>query len=209
MKHLNNYITEALVKKHIITKDFIDLGLPSGTLWAASNLGAKDIYDAGDFYAWSETKAKENFGYTNYKFSSYDGYGFIKYNNNDKKIILDPEDDAATANDPTTHMPSGDQFEELVKFTNAKVINDENGSYVLLQSLCNDAELIFPLGGTVNTKSNTPDDSGFESMLWSNTSHSPEYADNMFIISNSSHYKLLNPRYNNSKYLGRNIRAVK
>lgn len=41
MKKLNNYIKEALVKKHIpvkkIPNGYVDLGLPSGTLWATED----------------------------------------------------------------------------------------------------------------------------------------------------------------------------
>lgn len=36
--------------------DYIDLGLPSGTLWATCNLGAEKPTDYGQYYAWGETK---------------------------------------------------------------------------------------------------------------------------------------------------------
>lgn len=38
----------------------VDLGLPSGLLWAAGNLGAKKETDSGLFYAWGETTGYEN-----------------------------------------------------------------------------------------------------------------------------------------------------
>ena len=31
---------------------FVDLGLPSGTLWCSYNLGATNVWDYGDFFAW-------------------------------------------------------------------------------------------------------------------------------------------------------------
>ena len=34
---------------------FIDLGLPSGTLWAKCNLGASTPQETGKYYAWGET----------------------------------------------------------------------------------------------------------------------------------------------------------
>lgn len=37
---------------------FVDLGLPSGLLWADRNVGADSPYDYGDFFAWGETKTK-------------------------------------------------------------------------------------------------------------------------------------------------------
>ena len=39
-------------------QQFVDLGLPSGTLWAAYNVGAKKAEEAGDFFSWGETKTK-------------------------------------------------------------------------------------------------------------------------------------------------------
>ncbi len=34
---------------------YVDLGLPSGTLWATSNIGADDPNDAGDYFAYGKT----------------------------------------------------------------------------------------------------------------------------------------------------------
>ena len=38
---------------------YVDLGLPSGTLWATCNLGADTPEDYGDYFAWGETAHKE------------------------------------------------------------------------------------------------------------------------------------------------------
>lgn len=38
---------------------WIDLGLPSGTLWATMNVGASSPEDYGDYFAWGETSPKE------------------------------------------------------------------------------------------------------------------------------------------------------
>ena len=45
----------------------VDLGLPSGTLWATCNIGADSPYDYGDYYAWGETNPKTNFFDLTYK----------------------------------------------------------------------------------------------------------------------------------------------
>ena len=34
--------------------EYVDLGLPSGTIWAASNIGAKAPESAGSYFAWGE-----------------------------------------------------------------------------------------------------------------------------------------------------------
>lgn len=39
----------------------IDLGLPSGTLWACCNVGATKPEDEGGYYAWGETEEKEEY----------------------------------------------------------------------------------------------------------------------------------------------------
>ena len=46
----------------------VDLGLPSGTLWANINLGASSPDDSGDYYAWGETATKPSFTNGNYTY---------------------------------------------------------------------------------------------------------------------------------------------
>ena len=41
--------------------EFVDLGLPSGTLWATCNIGALAPEEAGNHYAWGETETKTNY----------------------------------------------------------------------------------------------------------------------------------------------------
>ena len=45
---------------------YIDLGLPSGTLWADRNIGAIEPEDEGDFYTWGETEPKKKYLWDNY-----------------------------------------------------------------------------------------------------------------------------------------------
>ena len=39
--------------------EYVDLGLPSGTLWATCNVGANSPEEYGDYFAWGETTPKE------------------------------------------------------------------------------------------------------------------------------------------------------
>ena len=74
----------------------IDLGLPSGLKWAASNLGAASKEDPGLYFAWGETQAKDkDFHWLNYAFGT--NLDITKYNKSDGLILLEPQDDAATA----------------------------------------------------------------------------------------------------------------
>lgn len=92
---------------------FVDLGLPSGLLWATSNVGAGVAADAGNFYAWGETTPKADCSWPTYKYgASY--ADLTKYNATDGKTSLDPEDDAAYTNWGTScRMPNNDDFVEL------------------------------------------------------------------------------------------------
>ena len=47
--------------------EYVDLGLPSGTLWATCNVGADSPEDYGDYFAWGETESKEVYNWSTYK----------------------------------------------------------------------------------------------------------------------------------------------
>lgn len=108
--------------------EWVDLGLPSGTLWATCNVGASVPEDYGDYFAWGETEPKDYYDWSNYKWYEYgyaDGYwhsGYTKYCTNssdgldgfvDNKTELDPSDDAACTYYPDGRMPSVEQIQEL------------------------------------------------------------------------------------------------
>lgn len=52
--------------------EYVDLGLPSGTLWATYNVGATSPYEKGHYFAWGETEPREDFSWESYKF--FKGY---------------------------------------------------------------------------------------------------------------------------------------
>lgn len=52
--------------------EYVDLGLPSGTLWATYNVGATSPYEKGQYFAWGETDPREDFSWESYKF--FKGY---------------------------------------------------------------------------------------------------------------------------------------
>lgn len=73
---------------------FVDLGLPSGLLWATRNVGAESIYEVGNYYSWGEIEPKNKYTLTTYKW--FDGDEFTKYTPEDGKRELDAADDVAT-----------------------------------------------------------------------------------------------------------------
>ena len=78
-----------------IPKNCVDLGLPSGLLWAKSNMGTTDPKEIGDYYAWGETSTKKEYHGDNYK--HYTKGDLKKYYEKDWKTVLELEDDAARA----------------------------------------------------------------------------------------------------------------
>ena len=93
--------------------DYVDLGLPSGTLWAKRNVGATQEQDYGQYFAWGETEPKDTYSWATY-FDSDNGSSssFLKYNT--ANMALQPEDDAATVNlGAAWQMPTKAEMEEL------------------------------------------------------------------------------------------------
>ena len=94
--------------------EFVDLGLPSGTLWATCNVGATKPEDYGDYFAWGETMTKSSYKRKNYKWCKGRDCTLTKYNRVDHKTILELSDDAANANwGGDWRMPTEAEQDEL------------------------------------------------------------------------------------------------
>ena len=67
------FISTSYAQTNVIDgHEYVDMGLPSGTLWATCNIGAESSTDFGDYFAWGETEPKEEYTNENYKF--FEGY---------------------------------------------------------------------------------------------------------------------------------------
>lgn len=146
--------TRGVIKGH----EWVDLDLPSGTLWATQNVGANKPEDYGDYFAWGETSGYKS-GKTKFNLDTYkwlagrnsEGVEQLKkyvvkyYGEPDNKAILDKEDDAAFVNWGSGWlMPTKEQFEELLqnctwKWTTIKGIKGfevkgKNGNTIFLPS---------------------------------------------------------------------------
>ena len=135
---------------------FVNLGLPSGTLWATCNIGAVSPEDDGLYFRWGETTGYRSRAFrgdpkwVEYKFKKGESVKkFLKYNNNklngrvDNKTELDLEDDAAfTSLGISWRIPSIEQIKELMNcckwvWTNYKGmmgyhVISENGNSIFL-----------------------------------------------------------------------------
>lgn len=66
---------DVLFAQAITSGKEVDLGLPSGTIWAGWNLGATSPEQAGYYYAWGELQEKSDYNLDSYKyFDSFVGY---------------------------------------------------------------------------------------------------------------------------------------
>ena len=100
--------------------EYVDLGLPSGTLWAICHVGATKPEEYGDYFAWGETQPKDYYDWSTYKWCNGSFNTQTKYNTNssygtvDNKTTLDLSDDAARANwGGSWRMPTDAELTEL------------------------------------------------------------------------------------------------
>ena len=107
--------------------DYVDLGLPSGLLWATCNVGASSPEEPGDLFAWGEITPKDTYYISTYQHCLGSFNTFTKYCNDsdygyngyiDNLTTLLPEDDAATANwGGNWRMPTEEEWQELLANT--------------------------------------------------------------------------------------------
>lgn len=112
--------TETPTPEVSVSYNAVDLGLPSGTLWADRNVGADSPEDYGDYFAWGETEPKSTYNWSTYKWCRGSEDTMTKYCTDssygtvDNKTVLDLEDDAAYVNmGAEWRMPTTDELKEL------------------------------------------------------------------------------------------------
>lgn len=185
----------------------VDLGLPSGTLWADRNVGADSPEDYGDYFAWGETEPKETYEWSTYKWYQDSSRTLTKYCKKssydivDNKTVLDLEDDAAYVNMGTEwRMPTSDELKELYnkctwtrttqKGTWGYKVTGPNGNSIFLTAAG------YRYGSDL-------DDAGSWGYYWSASLESnPYYA--LRLSFNSSDYGV----YYYYRYYGHSVRAV-
>lgn len=131
-------------------RDYVDLDLPSGTLWATCNVGAEKPEDYGYYYAWGETSTKNSYYSSNYKWYNGSDYSFTKYGDFDN---LDLSDDAAYVNwGSNWRMPNDYDFRELINTHNTETEKvTQNGVIGLkITSKSNGKSIFLPLAGFIN-----------------------------------------------------------
>ena len=200
-----------LVANFDLDHTYVDLGLPSGTLWATCNLGANLPEEYGDYFAWGETQPKDNFSWANYQYCMGSFNTLTKYCNNpdigyngftDNLTTLLPEDDAATANwGGDWCMPTDEEWQELYQNTTV-TWTTRNGVNGRLFTASNGNSLFLPASGYGNES--TPEATGSIGDYWTSSLDTdyPSGASSFFFNSSNYYISFCNRLY------GRNVRAV-
>ena len=155
---------------------YVDLNLPSGTLWAWKNVGAASPDESGLYFQWGDTqgytadqvgtrRGQKNFSSYGYKWNpSGDGSAFTKYITEGAKLEL--EDDAAHVHmGGDWHMPTPKQIAELLNNTVNKWTTLDGVWGRLFTSKNNGKSIFFPAAGYASGGSLY--DVGDEADVWS------------------------------------------
>ena len=209
---------------------YVDLDLPSGTLWAAMNIGATNPEDYGDYFAWAETNPKTTYDWNTYKYfqatfsentspwasswnnlmtkyCSYNlGTAFFDYPYKDNKYTLDTSDDAAYVQwGKNWRMPSHSQCQELFDNYGKTTIEWTTQGGVngyLITSSSNGNTIFLPAGG--RRSGDSLEEAGTVCYYWSCSLNSDE--DAHFMRSSATQYFLYMTYY--ERYFGHSVRPV-
>ena len=214
MKTIYEFLLKSKTATSTQDADYVDLGLPSGLLWAKCNIGADAPHDCGDYFMWGSTEPDTDWE-CNWRMSPFNDnkqdldIEYIKSIKDDicQDYILKSEYDAATVilgNE--WRMPTKDDFSELINNTNGEWVENYQDSNIrgrLFTSTKNKAQIFIPAAGYKNgnriSRIYTFTD------LWSSKMNNAynEYADTLFISKGAYYIRSTEICY------GLNIRAVK
>lgn len=202
------------------TEKWVDLGLPSGILWASYNVGGSKPEDYGDYFAWGETDTKVAFTWSTYGHAAWgediygrEGYFLIKYCSRqmdglegftDNLTELQLQDDAAKANmESGARIPSKEEWQELKDHTTHDYA-EINGISGRRYTGSNGKSIFIPFAGYINNES--MNDDNFYGYYWSNALYTnvPNYAW-VFVCGEGG----CNINSQQTRILGASVRAVR
>lgn len=199
--------------------NYVDMGLPSGMKWATCNIGATSPEDYGDYFAWGETKPKNTYSWSNYRYSNGGLFTLTKYCNNpangyngytDNLTTLEACDDAATANwGESWRMPTYRELQELVDVCTSEwvILNGVRGR---MFTGPNGNSIFLPATHWYNfgyEETNYGGEYDYGGCYWSSSLVLPEAHDGLFL---SIHSERCEDCFNNGvfRYMGLFVRAV-
>ena len=151
---------------------YVDLGLPSGTLWSTMGLDVNSPSDYGLYYAWGDTKGYADydtsvFSWENYALCNGTYNSLTKYNTEsrlgiiDNKTEIELEDDAANKKwGGNWQIPSLAQFLELMEECTWKWSSFEGKNGYIIKSKVNNAFIFLLANGRGHTSEGGPNEYG-------------------------------------------------
>ena len=179
----------------------VDLGLPSGTIWAGWNVGASSPEEYGGYYAWGETEEKSDYAYDTYMYyNSQTGW----YTNIGSDISGTQYDVARQKWGGSWRMPTKADFDELLsectwtwyryKGVNGYKVTSSNGNSIFLPAA----------GELYSTSSGLGGSGGY----WSASLNEGDYGYNVWDLYFDDGYCYCSSDYG-YRFLGRTVRPVK
>ena len=157
--------------------EYVDLGLPSGTLWAKCNVGASKESGYGGYYQWGGIEdfadKEKNCYWVVYPYG-YDWTKLAKYNTDeelgtvDNKTVLDLSDDVAhQVMGGDWHMPTKEQLQELIDNTTSEWTTVDGINGRRFTSKFNGNSIFIPAAGWRAGRS--LNSAGYNCYLWSSS----------------------------------------
>ena len=193
--------------------EWVDLGLPSGTLWAKYNVGASSEAEIGSYFAWGETEPKKKYTAETY----FDATGRIFEVPNTASLIDTEYDTAKRLWGDEWVMPTREQAVELYLECKWQWIDNYNSSGVS-GCICegpNGNKIFFPAGGLIMGNKHSYKDDG---NIWIGTLNYYNHLDWACFISFNEKGPIIQKVKVDGSYLyvsqdyrwwGRNVRAVR
>ena len=183
--------------------EYVDLGLPSGLLWATCNVGANSPEEYGNYYAWGETTTKSDYSSSNcptdgLSNSELQSQGYIDSNGN-----LTPQHDAATANwGGDWRMPTRAEQEELLNNCTWTWTTQNGVKGYKVTSKVNSNYIFLPAAG--RRYGSSLYNGGGDGDYWSSTPYGSYSIYAFYLYFDSSNHKM-NDAY---RFNGRSVRPV-
>lgn len=178
----------------------VDLGLPSGLLWANFNVGASSPEEYGNYYAWGETVTKDTYSESNYQY--YQNGSYVDIGSD----ISGTQYDVATALwGDDWRMPTKDEFKELVDNCTSELttVNGVNGRKFIGT---NGKSIFLPAAGTrwdayfLSSRQ--------EGYYWSSTQY-PSNSKNAYNLRSLCTTDYINYEDNFLRFYGHSVRPVR
>ena len=206
-----------------ITYEYVDLGLPNGTLWAKCNIGATNETDYGVYFQWGDISgvsgslvgkySDEKYNWSTAPFnngsSSFDEEYFnsVKGTVCPNGILAEEYDTATQIMGSDWRMPTKEEFEELLNGTTYKWITNYNGTGVngrKFTSKTDTSKYIF-IPAANRCRSGSVGNVGGEGYVWSSSLNTSNPGGAWYLDFGSGNCSM----YGGTRYYGQSVRGVR